>query len=215
MKNKLPENFVYLHDIDASIRYDIKYATFDNILGRPVLGYAKNIAVCTKPLAKKLKAVQNFLRDEGMELFVFELFRPQRASLDIKQWIEDLTDQKTKAQYYPRVDKSRFYLDNYFLEYSAHTRGAAVDLTIMNSKTGKLLDMGTVFDFMDVRSHPNNQDVNECAYKHRQFLLKIMQENGFYGIDTEWWHFNLVDEPFPETYFDFEINTVSTIAILT
>lgn len=205
MGNYLPEQFVYLHDIDSSIQYDIKYATSDNILGRPVVGYAKNIAVCTKPLAQGLKVVQQVLREQNLELFVFETFRPQRASLDIKHWIEDLSDQKTKADYYPRVDKSRFYSDNYFLEYSAHTRGAAVDLTIIDIATNKPLEMGTRFDFMDILSNPANQDISREAYNNRQFLRNLMQQHGFIGIESEWWHFNLADEPFPDTYFDFEI----------
>lgn len=205
MKKHLPEQFIYLHDIDASIQYDIKYATSDNILGRPVKGYSANKAVCTKPLAQGLKAAQQALRGQHLELFVFETFRPQRASIDIKHWIEDLSDQKTKAEYYPRVDKSRFYPDNYFLEYSAHTRGAAVDVTIIDSKTGLPLDMGTRFDFMDELSHPANKNISSEAYNNRQFLRTLMEQHGFVGIESEWWHFNLVNEPFPDTYFDFEI----------
>lgn len=65
--------------------------------------------------------------------------------------------------------------------------------------------MGTRFDFMDPLSHPENRDVAAQVYQNRQFLKKCMNDFNWQGIEQEWWHFTLNDEPFPETYFNFPV----------
>lgn len=201
----LPEGFVYLETIDASIKYDIRYATTNNFVGRKIDGYEKNVCIVSQPLGQALHNIQTELKDQGLEIFVFDTYRPQHASDDLHQWGLDEMDQLNKASYYPNINKSDFSSLGYINLLSSHTRGAAVDLTIIDRITGNVLDLGTQFDFMDPLSHPDNTSISELAFKHRQFLLKIMCKHGFQGLATEWWHFKLIDESSPEKYFYFVV----------
>ena len=72
--------------------------------------------------------------------------------------------------------------------------------------TGKELDMGSPFDYFDEISHPDYEDITEEQYHNRKILQKLMMDGGFEPIDTEWWHFTLKDEPYPETYFEFPVS---------
>ncbi len=205
MEQGLPEGFVYLRDVDASIAYDIKYATKDNLLGRVVAGYQANVCICTLALAEALARLQAHLRSQNLALLVFETYRPEMAGTDVFHWTQDLSAQSTKAEYYPNVAKEDFYDLGYVVRQSAHTRGSTVDLTLVDLQTEQALDMGTPFDFMDSASHPADLTVSAQVYSNRQFLQQVMQEHGFNGIETEWWHFTLANEPFPENYFTFPV----------
>jgi D-alanyl-D-alanine dipeptidase len=188
-----------------SIQFDIKYATVDNLVGRPLDGYQKNICIVTEALGHQLALIQQELALENLALFIFETYRPKRAGTDLKQWANDSDQLGNKADYFPNVDKADFYQQGYIIEHSAHTRGSTVDLTLIDRITGVAIDMGTSFDFMDKLSHPDNLQIGQKAFANRQYLRQLMQRHGFTGIDTEWWHFTLNDEPFPDTYFDFPV----------
>lgn len=201
----LYKGFVYLHDYDDSIKFDIRYATSNNFIGRPLAGYQANVCIVTKELAKILVDLQAHLKTKNLELMIYESYRPQRASEDILQWCQDLNDQKNKLEYYPNVDKCDFYQQQYILHHSGHTRGSTLDLTLLDRKTDLPLNMGSCFDFFGELSHPGNKNVPIEVYENRQYLQNLMQRYGFTGIHTEWWHFTLDNEPFPDTYFDFPV----------
>jgi D-alanyl-D-alanine dipeptidase len=201
----LPEQFCYLHDVDPSIKYDIKYASANNLIGRPIIGYQQNVCIVTNALGKALAGLQAELISENLELFVFETYRPTQAGADMLQWALDSEQIGNKKDYYPNIEKSDLYRLGYLIEYSAHSRGSTVDVTLVDSRSGQSLDMGTRFDFMDVLSQPNNESIGEIAFAHRQMLQTLMIKHGFLEIDTECWHFTLQDEPFPETCFNFPI----------
>ena len=88
---------------------------------------------------------------------------------------------------------------------SGHTRGKAVDLTIVDMKTHQELDMGSIFDFMDPRSWPDSDEVTPEQRKNRHILRDAMLACGFEPYECEWWHFSVTPEPYPDTYFDFPI----------
>lgn len=199
----LETGFDYLANIDPSIQYDIRYATSNNLVGRKIAGYEKNVCIVSIALGEALKRLQADLKLQNLELFVYETYRPQRASDDLQQWGLDAKRQENKQLYYPNVNKAEFNALGYVNQHSPHTRGAAVDLTLLRNDNGQALEMGTRFDFMDPLSHPSCTDINDTAYANRQFLQQLMSKHGFHGLKTEWWHFNLLDEPFPERYFDF------------
>ncbi len=202
----LPADFVYLEQIDPSIKQHILYATDQNIIGRPLHGYKKQVCILTKQAATALSAVQKELKQTyRYELLVFDCYRPTDAVAHFKSWSLDIDDQKNKASYYPNVDKKDFFKLGYVAERSNHSSGSTVDLTIIDSKTGEQLDMGTTFDFMDPLSHPDSRDVTEKQYENRQLLKRTMNKHGFVGIDTEWWHFTLDPQPFSEQYFNFAV----------
>jgi D-alanyl-D-alanine dipeptidase len=206
----LPKEFVYLHDIAPSIQQEIRYATDDNFVGRPLTGYESPLCILTEPTARALLKVQQELNKQNLGLKVFDGYRPQRTVNEFIRWSKDVTDQKMKQEYYPRVNKADFFKLRYVAELSGHTRGSTVDLTIIDLKTNQELDMGTTFDFMDELSHPFNTAVTAKQYQDRQFLNHMMSANGFIPLDeeeTEWWHFTLKDELFPDTYFNVPINS--------
>lgn len=209
IKMSLPSNFTYLETIAPDILQDMKYVTADNFIGRPIPGYESNKCIMTIPTAIALLDVQHRLKDHGWSLKVFDAYRPQTAVDEFVRWSQDAADQKMKKSFYPNVNKADFFKLNYISAKSGHTRGSTVDLTIVRFKADgshEELDMGTPFDFMDEKSHPFTHDVSNHARNNRLFFRDLMLENGFVGIETEWWHFTLKQEPFPDTYFDFPVS---------
>ncbi len=204
----LPKDFIYLIEIAPSIQQDIRYATSNNFIGKPLPGYESPVCILTKPAARALSKVQQELNQQNLGLKVFDGYRPQMTVNEFIRWSKDGRDQKMKGEYYPNVNKADFFKLDYVGEKSGHTRGSTVDLTIIDLKTNKELDMGTPFDFMDELSHPFNRAVTARQYKNRQLLNHVMSQHGFISLnqqDTEWWHFTLKDELFPDTYFNFPV----------
>lgn len=204
----LPKDFIYLIEIAPSIQQNIRYATSNNFIGKPLSGYESPVCILTKPTAQALSKVQQELNQQSLGLKIFDGYRPQMTVNEFIGWSKDSRDQKMKAEYYPNVNKADFFILGYVAEKSGHTRGSTVDLTIIDLKTNKELDMGTPFDFMDELSHPFSQAVTEKQYQNRQLLNNLMSKHGFISLnqqDTEWWHFTLKNELFPDTYFNFPV----------
>lgn len=201
----LPDQFVYLNEIDPNIVLDMKYYTDDNFLGRPIKGYEAPVCIVTKKAALALSEIQKKLKPHALGLKVFDCYRPQMAVDDFIVWSEDDKDQKMKSDYYPNVNKRDFFDLGYLGKKSDHTRGSTVDLTIIYLDSGKEMDMGTRFDFMDELSHPLNKALPESIQKNRMLLRELMHASGFRSIETEWWHFSLENDPFPSTYFNFPV----------
>lgn len=204
----LPQGFIYLKDVAPSIQQDIRYATSNNFIGNPLPGYESTVCILTEPTVRALFKVQQELNQQGLGLKVFDGYRPQMTVNEFIRWSKDSHDQKMKTEYYPNVNKADFFKLGYVAEKSGHTRGSTVDLTIIDLKTNQELDMGTSFDFMDELSHPFNQAITAKQYQNRQLLNHMMSKHGFIPLnqqDTEWWHFTLKNELFPDTYFNFPV----------
>lgn len=99
-------------------------------------------------------------------------------------------------------------------ERSGHTRGSTLDLTLFDMKTEKELDMGGTFDWFGPESHPDfcgnpespaNRTITPEQFQNRMVLRQAMMRHGFKPFDTEWWHFTLANEPYPDTYFTFPV----------
>lgn len=183
-----------------SIEFAMRYAGRDNFIGSPVDGYAASVCYLTNEAADALKKVQQSLKEESLGLIVFDCYRPQRAVDHFVRWAKDLNDTKMKRLYYPDVAKKELFKKGYIAARSGHSRGSTVDLSIEG------FDMGTPFDFFDVRSHTDSSEVTRQQHKNRMKLKQVMETNGFQNYAGEWWHFTLKDEPFSKTYFDFEID---------
>lgn len=82
-----------------------------------------------------------------------------------------------------------------------------MDLTLLDMKTGREVDMGGPFDLFDEKSHPDSRAVTDEQYENRMILQSVMVRNGFCPFDCEWWHFTLENEPFPDTYFEFPVSS--------
>lgn len=201
-----PNEFVYLKKMNPTIQEEVRYYSANNFIGRPIQGYQKPVCILTKSAAMALLNVQSELKEKHLGLKVFDCYRPQMAVDDFSQWAHDPEDQKMKNAYYPHINKADLFKLNYLAFRSGHTRGSTVDLTIIDLHTNEPLDMGTPFDFMDPLSHPSCRLITSEQFKNRMLLQTLMIKFGFLPLKTEWWHFTLKNEPYPNTYFNFPVN---------
>lgn len=199
------QHFDYVHDIIPDVVLDVRYYSEDNFVGTRVDGYRKPVVLISKTAGQALVNVQAELKQKGLGLKVFDAYRPQKAVDHFVRWAADPADMLTKAKYYPDLPKDRLFDLGYISAKSGHTRGSTIDLTIVNLETGEELDMGSGWDFFGDISHPDSPLVGEEATANRNLLRDVMIKNGFRAITTEWWHYTLQDEPFPDSYFDFDV----------
>jgi len=204
IKSTLQTDFVYLKKIVKNIDLDMRYFGNDNFMGKQVIGYQKEVCICTKQAANRIKDVQYELSKKGLSLRIFDSYRPQRSVDYFIEWSKNPADTLTKAKYYPNIKKGDLFKLKYLAKKSSHTRGSTFDLTILDSK-GNELDMGTTYDYFGPESWPTSNAVTTEQKANRMLLQEVMLSNGFTLYPEEWWHFTLKDEPFPSTYFDFEI----------
>jgi len=203
---KLPKGFVYLENIAPSIKGELRYLSNNNFIGKPIEGYKSNCLIVSLEAANLLKKIQHEVLKKGLSLKIFDAYRPQQAVDHFVEWAKTLNDTLMKRQYYPTVAKSKLFKQGYIASKSGHSRGSTVDITLVNSKTSKELDMGSAYDFFGIQSHPFFKGISKKQQKNRMLLRKVMLQNGFKPYENEWWHFTLKKEPFPKTYFNFFIN---------
>jgi zinc D-Ala-D-Ala dipeptidase len=201
----LPQGFSYVSEIDATIKKELRYSTSNNFTGQPIDGYIKDILIISTPAAKALKKIQTKLMLSGLSLKIFDAYRPQQAVDHFVRWAEAVNDTLMKQYYYPDVKKLDLFRRGFIASKSGHTRGSTVDLSIVDLKTNKELDMGSSYDFFGEASHPFFKNITPNQKKNRMLLRNIMIKNGFIPYDNEWWHFTLKEEPYPTTYFNFTI----------
>ena len=198
-----PSGFVLLADYIPGIVQEIRYYSTYNFLGERVDGYEEPVALLTREAARALKTVANEMNVQGYRLKVFDAYRPAKAVRHFVLWgIEDL-DQRMKPYFYPDLEKQELFKQGYIASQSSHSRGSTVDLTLLDMRTGKEVDMGSPFDLFGEVSHPSSRAVSDEQYENRMLLQNVMVRNGFLPIDCEWWHFTLKDEPYPDVYFEF------------
>ena len=202
-----PSGFVLLADYVPHIVQEIRYYSTYNFIGERIDGYEEPCALLTKEAARALKAVSNEVFVQGYRLKVFDAYRPACAVKSFVLWgIED-QDIRMKPYFYPDLEKQELFAKGYIAKQSSHSRGSAVDLTLLDMKTGKEVDMGSPFDLFSEVSHPDCREITEEQYENRMLLQNVMVRNGFEPIFCEWWHFSLKNEPYPDTYFTFPVSS--------
>jgi D-alanyl-D-alanine dipeptidase len=188
---------VDIRSLVPDISEDIRYAGADNFVGVPVDGYRAPRCYLRESSAKALQRVESSLLREGFRLRLFDCYRPARAVRHFVRWAADLQDQRTKARHYPNLDK-RALLGDYIAPVSGHSRGATVDLTLLDCRAHdqdcQALDMGTDFDFFDPRANTDSTAITAKQRDNRQRLLQAMARQGFRNYPQEWWHFSLASE---------------------
>ena len=213
---------VTLSDVVPDAILEIRYFSTYNFVGVRIDGYEQPKAMMTQRAADSLRAVSEDVKQMGYRLKIYDAYRPQRAVDHFVRWAADIPDTLMKRYFYPDLDKSVLFEQVYIAEKSGHTRGSTVDLTLFDMNTEKEVDMGGTFDFFGPESHPDfcgNPDsdtfigsysaagrtITPQQFHNRMILRQAMLRHGFQPIDTEWWHFTLKDEPFPDTYFDLPV----------
>lgn len=201
-------NLVDIRTLVPDIAEDIKYAGRDNFVGAPVDGYLTAKCLLLRPVAEALARVEHELRARQLRLKIWDCYRPARAVAHFVRWAHDLADQRTKAQHYPALDKSQL-LGDYIAPVSGHSRGATIDLTLQRCAADgthcTALDMGTDFDFFDVRAHTDAPGITAAQHANRLRLREAMAREGFRNYPLEWWHYTLAPEPTPPTLYDVPV----------
>ncbi|MBQ7160160.1 MAG: M15 family metallopeptidase [Clostridia bacterium] len=202
-----PSGFVVLADFVPHIVQEIRYYSTYNFIGERIDGYEEPVALLTVETARALKAVSSEMAVRGYRLKVFDAYRPACAVRHFVLWgIED-QDIRMKPYFYPELEKQELFAEGYIAKMSSHSRGSAVDLTLLDMKTGKELDMGSPFDLFSEVSHPGFRGITDEQYENRMTLRKAMIRSGFEPLECEWWHFRLKEEPYPDTYFEFPVSS--------
>ncbi|MER6052399.1 M15 family metallopeptidase [Streptomyces sp. NPDC001793] len=226
---KAPREFVALREVDPTIIQEIRYATPHDFVGVPVTGYREPMCILTRDAARALHRAQLSFLLRGYSLKVYDCYRPQRAVDHFVAWAKDLSDQRMKAEFYPRVDKSVLFRDGYIAQKSGHSRGSTVDLTLVRlparptrpyvpgepltscfgPKASRFpdnsLDMGTGFDCFDTLAHTLDPRTGGQQRANRLLLKAGLERAGFVNYADEWWHYTFSPETFPDTYFDFPV----------
>ncbi|MET7689086.1 D-Ala-D-Ala dipeptidase VanX [Streptomyces sp. NPDC005483] len=199
------ENFAFVDELVPGIRWDAKYATWDNFTGKPVDGYLANRIVGTKVLCAALEKARDKAGSLGFGLLLWDGYRPQRAVDCFVRWSRQAEDGRTKPRHYPHIDRSDMFELGYVATMSGHSRGSTVDVTLYHLDTGELASMGGGHDLMDARSHHGATVIEQAEARNREQLRFLMEDCGFTSYAYEWWHYTLKEEPYPDTYFDFPI----------
>lgn len=199
------DGFVYIDEWVPGVRWDAKYATWDNFTGKPVDGYLANRIVGTRSLCAALERARETAATLGFGLLLWDGYRPRRAVDRFLCWSELPEDGRTKLHHYPNIDRVEMVKKGYVAAKSGHSRGSAVDLTLYHLATGELVPMGGRHDLMDPVSRHQAGEITPAEAQNREHLRSIMEDCGFDRYDCEWWHYTLRNEPYPDVYFDFPI----------
>ena len=200
-------DFVVVSQVIPDAILEIRYHSTFNFVGDRIDGYDEPCALLTREAALALKAASDDLMAQGYRIKIYDAYRPQDAVNHFVRWAKDLGDTRMKAYFYPEVDKSQLFSSGYIAKRSGHSRGSTVDITLFDLSTGKDADMGGTFDYFGDASHYEYKKLTPEQKNNRLILRKAMTAHGFKPISTEWWHFTLIDEPYPDTYFNFPVSS--------
>jgi zinc D-Ala-D-Ala dipeptidase len=222
----LPDNLVYLRDIDPTIAQDIRYASSNNFVGRPLDGYEAPECILRRDVAKALAQVQKDLAAANLGLKVYDCYRPTRAVQTMARWANDGRPGGATKRFYPKLQKNTLFGLGYIASRSAHSTGTAIDLTIIDRPPAKVapfdpaatygactdpvekrspddsLDMGTGYDCFDVTSWTWSGGISPEQHARRMQFLSAMRRRGFSNYQREWWHFTYGA---PYAYYDVPI----------
>ena len=202
-------DFVLLSEAVPDAILEIRYYGTYNFVGDRIDGYEEPVALLTKEAAATLKEVSDELKTMGYRIKIYDAYRPQMAVTNFKNWALDPDDTRMKEYFYPELEKDVLFPQGYIAAHSGHSRGSTVDLTLFDMTTEKEVDMGGTFDYFGELSHPDYTGITEEQYANRMLLREVMIKHGFKPLEEEWWHFTLENEPFPDTYFTFPVNSDS------
>jgi D-alanyl-D-alanine dipeptidase len=153
------------------IIYELRYSTENNFVKKPLYPRFTNATFLRLPAAHALASVQKDLSEKGLGLKIYDAYRPYSVTVAFWELIKD-------ERYVANPAKG-----------SGHNRGLAIDLTIIDLKTGKELEMGTGFDNFTDTAHHTFTALPETILNNRKLLKEVMLKHGFKLLETEWWHY--------------------------
>jgi D-alanyl-D-alanine dipeptidase len=208
-----PRGFVEAKTLIPDLVVEMRYATARNFIGRPRPGYKAPRCFLTLPAAKALRCAADALRPRGFAIKVYDCYRPQAAVRAFAAWVKSKDFDPRLKRYHPNLERSRLISLGYIARVSRHSRGDAVDVTLVKLPTAKVaafsrsasygpctapaearapdssVDMGTSFDCFDRLSHTGARDITKEQRRWRRTLVEAMAQQGFHNYRKEWWHF--------------------------
>ena len=204
---------VDIRTLVPDLSQEIRYAGSHNFVGVPIDGYLAPRCWLKREAAQALARVEASLRKQHQRLRVYDCYRPARAVAQFVRWMDDAADTRTKAEFYPDLDKPQLR-GVYIAPVSGHSRGGTVDLTLLQCDARGAactpLDMGTAFDFFGTRANTDSAEVSAVQRANRHRLRDAMAAEGFANLPEEWWHFRLDPEPSPDRYYDVPVTAPPT-----
>ena len=210
--------FVNITDVVPDVILEIRYFSTYNFVGARIDGYEQPTALLTRRAADSLRAVSDDLVKQGYRLKIYDAYRPQKGVDHFVRWGNDVKDTLMKRYFYPNECKDSLFIKEYIATRSGHSRGSTLDLTLFDMRTEKEVDMGGTFDWFGRESHPDycgdpesgkwkaeSGKLTKEQFENRMILRRAMMAHGFKPYESEWWHFTLKNEPFPDTYFAFPV----------
>jgi zinc D-Ala-D-Ala dipeptidase len=222
----LPDDLVYLRDTDPTIVQDIRYASSNNFVGRPLDGYEAPECILRRDVATALAQVQKDLAASNLGLKVYDCYRPTRAVRTMAMWANDGRPGGATKRFYPKLQKNTLFGSGYIASRSAHSTGTAIDLTLVDKPPAQVarfdpaatygpctgpveerspdnsLDMGTGYDCFDVTSWTASGGISAEQHRRRMQFVAAMRRRGFSNYHREWWHFTYGA---PYAYYDVPI----------
>ena len=168
----LPSDLVELRKLDPTIKLDVRYATTNNFTHEKIYNLAK--AYARKPVAESLKKAQADFSKLGVGIKIFDAYRPYKATVKFYEVYHDTT-----------------YVASPY-RGSRHNRGCAIDMTIIDLKTGNELQMPTGFDSFKKEAWPTTPVKDPVIKKNRDMIISVMEKHGFKVNASEWWHFDFI-----------------------
>ncbi len=224
---EIPQGFVHLRTVDPGIAQDMRYATANNFTGHPLPGYDAGTCILQRAAALALQRVQADLTKQNLSLKIYDCYRPTRAVAAMARWAGDPHATPDTRRFYPTLKKDRLFALGFIAAHSAHSRGVAVDLSVVTKGSQQppydpaahygscagpsearapdnSLDMGTGYDCFDAKSWTRAAGLTAEQRKRRMLLLQAMTRRGFVNYKREWWHFSYPAAD-PRREYDFPV----------
>lgn len=186
----------------------------DNFMGTQLDGFKDSLIFMTNEAATALSAANELVKEKGFKIKVLNGYMPLMANEQIIKWINDPTALEMKDKFYPDIEDKKDLINEGYIKENDHTSGSSVDVTLYDTRTNTNADLGTCYCFFGEKSHSNytGEDLTEEEKNNRKILKDAMTQSGFVSRDTEWWHFDLENDPYKNVSLNFPVSSESLVS---
>jgi D-alanyl-D-alanine dipeptidase len=163
---------IELKSLIPTVQYELRYASKNNFTGQRLYPKNTHTTYLRRKPAMALAKVAEELRGKGLGIKIWDAYRPYRTTVRFWELIHD-------ERFVANPSKG-----------SGHNRGTSVDLTLVDLKSGKELEMPTPFDDFSPAAFHGALNIDEFRIKNRALLKSTMEKYGFVPLETEWWHYS-------------------------